>query len=96
MGVVFWFNGRPFYAPSKLGWESRVLRVNEQFWGIAKARAAEGRKIIVVYMHGPGGPQISDLADGTHPNDVGYAKMSNIWRRDTHEAVDKDLSICPV
>ena len=47
-------------------------------------------------MHGPGGPQISDLADGTHPNDVGYAKMPNIWRRDTHEAVDKDLSICPV
>jgi hypothetical protein len=44
-----------------------------------------------VDMHGPDGPQISDLADGTHPNDVGYAKMVTIWRRGIHEAVQKDI-----
>ncbi|KAJ5193408.1 Lipase GDSL [Penicillium cf. viridicatum] len=71
--------------------ESRVLRINEEFLEIAKAKAVEGRKIIIVDMHGPGGPQISDLADCTHPNDVEYAKMATIWRRGIHEAVDKDF-----
>ncbi|KAJ5531661.1 Lipase GDSL [Penicillium freii] len=71
--------------------ESRVLRVNEQLREIAKAKAAEGRKIIIVDMHGPYGPQIGDLVDGTHPNDVGYAKMATIWRRGIHEAVHKDF-----
>ncbi|KAJ5679988.1 hypothetical protein N7536_011127 [Penicillium majusculum] len=76
--------------------ESRVLHINEQFWEIAKSNVAEGRKIIIVGMHGPDGPRIGDLADGTHPNDVGYAKMATIWRRGIHEAVNKDLSISPV
>lgn len=71
--------------------ESRVLRINKQFQEMAKVKAAEGRKIIVVDMHGPDGPHISDLADGTHPNDVGYAKMASIWHRGIHEAIHKDL-----
>lgn len=71
--------------------ESRVRRVNEQFWKIVKVKVVEGRKIIIVDMHGPDGPQIGDLADGTHPNDVGYAKMAKIWRRGIHEAVHKDF-----
>lgn len=71
--------------------ESRILRINEEFWEIAKAKAVEGRKIIIVDMHGPDGPQIGDLADGTHPNDVGYAKMATIWRRGIYEAVYKDF-----
>ncbi|KOS44744.1 hypothetical protein ACN38_g4349 [Penicillium nordicum] len=49
--------------------DSRVQYVNEQFWEIEKARTAEGRKIIIVDMHGHDGPQIGDLTDGTHPND---------------------------
>ncbi|KAJ5209947.1 Lipase GDSL [Penicillium cf. griseofulvum] len=71
--------------------EARVLCVNEQFGELAKVKAADGKKIILVDMHGPDGPQISDLADGTHPNDVGYAKMAMIWRRGIHEAVHKDF-----
>lgn len=71
--------------------ESRVLRVNEQIWKIAKVKAVEGKKVIIVDMHGSDGPQISDLADGTHPTDVGYAKMATIWRRGIHEAVHKDF-----
>ncbi|CAG8902788.1 unnamed protein product [Penicillium egyptiacum] len=71
--------------------DSRVLRANEQFREMAKAKAAQGRKIVIVDMRGPDGPQISDLADGTHPNDVGYAKMATIWRRGIHEAVHKDF-----
>ena len=67
--------------------ESRVRRVNEQFRDMAKVKAAQGRKIIFVDMHGSDGPSIGDLADGTHPNDVGYAKMAMIWHRGIHEAV---------
>jgi lysophospholipase L1-like esterase len=69
--------------------EARVRRANEQFREMAKVKAAEGRKIIFVDIHGSDGPMISDLADGTHPNDVGYAKMAMIWRRGIHEAVYK-------
>ncbi|CAG7982826.1 unnamed protein product [Penicillium nalgiovense] len=69
--------------------ESRVLRINEKFREMANVKAAEGRKIIFEDMHSSDGPKISDLADGTHPNDVGYAKMAMIWRGGIYEAVHK-------
>ncbi|KAJ5817301.1 Lipase GDSL [Penicillium robsamsonii] len=69
--------------------ESRVLCINKQFAELAKAKAAEGRKIIIVDMHSAHGPHISDLTDGTHPNDEGYAKMAMIWHRGIYEAIDR-------
>ncbi|PNY27334.1 Uncharacterized protein TCAP_02740 [Tolypocladium capitatum] len=51
--------------------EARVLRVNQQFRALAKQKAAEKKRIVLVDMHGPDGPQKGDMADSTHPDDFG-------------------------
>lgn len=40
-------------------------------------------------MRGPGGPLVTDLADGRHPNDAGYVKMANIWFQGIQEVIGK-------
>ena len=60
--------------------EGNVLAINKQFGEVArKLRDGEGRRLVLVDMHGEGGPSTGDLADETHPNDVGYRKMANLW-----------------
>lgn len=44
---------------------------------IATTRAAQGRRVTYVDMHSVLEP--ADLADGVHPNAVGYAKMADVW-----------------
>lgn len=41
--------------------------------------ASEGRRILLVDMQTANAPQHEDLTDGTHPNDMGYEKMAEIW-----------------
>jgi lysophospholipase L1-like esterase len=69
--------------------EDRVRCVNEQYRELVKVKEADGRRIVLVDMHEADGPQIGDLVDGTHPNDVGYTKMAMIWRGGIHEAIRK-------
>ncbi|KND86328.1 hypothetical protein TOPH_09040 [Tolypocladium ophioglossoides CBS 100239] len=76
--------------------EARVLRVNKQFRDLAKQKAAERKRIVLVDMHGPDGPQKGDMADDTHPNDVGYNKMAKIWHRGIQEAASKSFLNAPV
>lgn len=57
---------------------------------------ASGKKIVLVDMRGPGGPLVSDLRDGRHPNDGGYVKMANIWFGGVQEAVAKGFVVHPV
>jgi lysophospholipase L1-like esterase len=59
--------------------EAHVLNVNQQFSAVAQKMRANGKALVFADMHGDDGPQLSDLSDGTHPTDVGYAKMANIW-----------------
>ncbi len=60
--------------------EGNVQAINRQFGDVARRlRDAEGRRLVLVDMHGDAGPGMDDLVDGTHPNDVGYRKMANIW-----------------
>ncbi|CAI4217643.1 unnamed protein product [Parascedosporium putredinis] len=67
----------------------RVLHVNEQLRVLAEQSAAEGKRIVFVEMHGPDGPELGDLVDGTHPCDAGYQKMATIWHRGVQEAESK-------
>ena len=69
--------------------EPRVIRVNEQYREVARRCVAEGKRVVLVDMHGPDGPQLRDLVDGTHPDDVGYFKMASIWHRGILEAETK-------
>ncbi|KAK4236073.1 carbohydrate esterase [Achaetomium macrosporum] len=60
--------------------ERNVLAINRQLKDLAgKLRDGEKRKLVLVDMHSDAGPGTSDLADDTHPNDVGYRKMANVW-----------------
>lgn len=76
--------------------EARVLRVNQQFRDLAKQKAAEKKRIVLVEMHGPDGPQKGDMADDTHPNDAGYNKMAKIWHRGIQEAASKGFLHAPL
>ncbi|KAH8893901.1 SGNH hydrolase [Thozetella sp. PMI_491] len=70
---------------------SRVLRVNAQIRRLAESKAAEGRRIVLADMHSSNGPQIDDLVDGTHPGDLGYQKMANVWHAATQKASSLDF-----
>jgi lysophospholipase L1-like esterase len=59
--------------------EARVQIVNPQIQDLVNDFRMAGVRVIYAEMHGPDGPQVSDLVDGTHPNDGGYAKMAAIW-----------------
>ncbi|KAK3900212.1 carbohydrate esterase [Staphylotrichum tortipilum] len=60
--------------------EGNVEHINRQFGDVArKLREKEGRRLVLVDMHGDDGPGTGDLVDGTHPNDAGYRKMANLW-----------------
>ena len=59
--------------------EERVLRVNEQFGSVVRTAQRSGKRCALVDMHCVNGPQADELADGTHPNDLGYEKMARIW-----------------
>jgi hypothetical protein len=55
---------------------SALTAYNAKIPGIVQAHAAKGQHIIGVDMSKL---PTNQLADGTHPNDQGYAYMANIW-----------------
>ncbi|KAI0444388.1 SGNH hydrolase [Xylaria telfairii] len=59
--------------------DQRVQNVNAQYRNLASALIGQGERIVLAELGGSDGPQVGDLADGTHPNDVGYNKMANIY-----------------
>lgn len=67
--------------------EERVVKINDQFRGVAQRMRDAGKRVILVDMHDPAkGPIPSDMFDTTHPTDVGYRKMANIWYQGIVEA----------
>ncbi|KAI1748175.1 SGNH hydrolase-type esterase domain-containing protein [Xylaria castorea] len=59
--------------------DQRVQDVNIQVRNLASTLIGQGERVVLAETHGPDGPQVGDLADGTHPNDVGYNKMASIY-----------------
>ena len=59
--------------------DQRVQDVNIQFRNLSSSLIGLGERVVLAELHGPDGPQVGDLADGTHPNDVGYNKMATIY-----------------
>ncbi|KAI0799245.1 SGNH hydrolase [Xylaria sp. FL0064] len=57
----------------------RVQNVNVQIRNLASTLIGQGKRIVLAELDGSNGPQVGDLADGTHPNDTGYRKMANIY-----------------
>jgi lysophospholipase L1-like esterase len=62
------------------GSESRAQAFNSAMDGVAQSRINYGHKIVVVDMQtSQTGLTASDLVDGLHPTDAGYAKMATVW-----------------
>ncbi|KAJ0118083.1 carbohydrate esterase family 3 protein [Diaporthe amygdali] len=76
--------------------EANVLRANAQYRELARRKAGEGRRIVLVDMHTAAGPSLDDLMDGTHPNDLGYHKMALLWRKGIQECASKGLLQEPI
>lgn len=62
---------------NKRGLDSTVQRYNEAIPIIVQKMAERGNHITYVDMHSA--VSITDLSDGIHPNDVGYAHMAQVW-----------------
>ncbi len=59
------------------GREALVRSYNAGLPAIVNARAAQGQHVVLVDQHTSF--PTSDLADGTHPNSAGYARMAGVW-----------------
>ncbi|KAB8256183.1 hypothetical protein BDV32DRAFT_161282 [Aspergillus pseudonomiae] len=64
--------------------QANVVKINEQYRNIAAARRKNGDKIVLAEMSDF--IKVSELVDGTHPNDFGYKKMASVWWAAIQEA----------
>ncbi|QIW95188.1 hypothetical protein AMS68_000706 [Peltaster fructicola] len=77
--------------------EDEVVTFNAAIPGIVEPRTKAGHKIVIVDMsNSKNGLKTSDLADGLHPDDGGYAKMATIWFEGFNTAAEKGLITAPV
>lgn len=67
---------------------SMVISVNAQIRALVETKSSERRKILLVDMYSPDGPDAQCLVDGMHPNNQGYEKMAILWLRGMQEASD--------
>ncbi|MEZ0392780.1 MAG: GDSL-type esterase/lipase family protein [Pseudobdellovibrionaceae bacterium] len=58
--------------------DNNVVAYNASVKTVVDSEKAAGRNVVMVNMHSALNAS-TDLADGTHPNDTGYAKMANVW-----------------
>lgn len=73
------------------GQEACRVDINNQYTAMAAQMTAQGAKLVLVDMRGPGGPTTADLADKRHPNDVGYQKMATVWFQGIQQAVNQSF-----
>lgn len=75
---------------------TRVNDANTQFRSVAAAMQAAGRRVVLADMSvAAGGPNSTTMADGTHPNNIGYSLMANRWYIALTEASNKNMLLAP-
>ncbi|MGK4008046.1 SGNH/GDSL hydrolase family protein [Sorangium sp. So ce1036] len=57
--------------------DAAVIRYNDALDAVVEARASAGHHVMLVDMHT--GFPTSELPDGVHPNQAGFARMANVW-----------------
>ncbi|KAI5860788.1 carbohydrate esterase family 3 protein [Durotheca rogersii] len=74
----------------------RVTDFNAQLRTVSDTLRSAGQRLVLVDMQGPAGPTLDDLSsDGTHPNDVGYLKMADVWFGGIEEADRQHYLLTP-
>lgn len=61
---------------SNATWNNTANTYDGQIPAVVQARVSQGKHVILVDM---AKLPVSELSDGIHPNDTGYAHMANIW-----------------
>jgi lysophospholipase L1-like esterase len=72
--------------------QAAVDSFNSEIPNLVKARVDKGKKIAVVSLSAV---KSSDLKDGVHPNDAGYAKMADAWFKGIEDAAAKNWIKAP-
>lgn len=75
--------------------DANAVTLNKQFRAVAQQKIAQNKRLVYVDFHGPDGPQKKDMADDTHPGDVGYNKLAKILFRGVKEAESKGFLVAP-
>ncbi|XYH93774.1 SGNH/GDSL hydrolase family protein [Sorangium sp. So ce1128] len=57
--------------------DPKAVTYNDALEEIVEARASAGKHVVLVDMHS--GFPLSELPDGVHPNEPGYARMADVW-----------------
>jgi lysophospholipase L1-like esterase len=73
--------------------QAAVDTFNREVPIVVKSRADNGKKVAVVSF---AAVKKTDLADGVHPNDAGYAKMADAWFKGVEDAAAKGWIKNPV
>ncbi|KAJ4385592.1 hypothetical protein N0V93_010021 [Gnomoniopsis smithogilvyi] len=69
---------------------------NQQFRSVAADLQSAGQRVVLAEMiTTAGGPNLTTMADRTHPNDVGYAMMADKWYEALTEAGTKGMIVAP-
>ncbi|KAG6355729.1 hypothetical protein INS49_003693 [Diaporthe citri] len=71
--------------------EAKILQTNARYRDLAEKKTDEGRRIALVDMHNAAGPNLDDLVDGVHPNDLGYQKMALLWYEGIQDCAARGL-----
>ncbi|KZL73485.1 gdsl-like lipase acylhydrolase [Colletotrichum incanum] len=71
------------------------VKINQQYATLATQFQQSGAKFAIVNMRSPDAPTLKDLADNRHPNDGGYVKMANVWRKGIEEVMSKGFITAP-
>ena len=61
---------------SNTSWNATATTYDGQIPAVVQARASQGKHVIMVNMSQM---PVSELSDGIHPNDTGYAYMASVW-----------------
>ncbi|KAF2740955.1 SGNH hydrolase [Polyplosphaeria fusca] len=68
--------------------ETRIKTFNKAVPGVVKKRVVQGHKVMIVDQSVV---KASELVDGLHPTDGGYAHMGDVWFENLKAAADQDL-----
>lgn len=74
--------------------DARARTFNAALPNITNQKVSAGKHVLLVDMHSA--LLTSDLSDGLHPNDRGYAKMANVWLGGLQKAAGKGWITKPV
>jgi lysophospholipase L1-like esterase len=71
-------------------YHATITNFNINLKNMAQTRISNGDKIVLVDMAAESALSVNDYIDATHPNNIGYEKMSTVWFDTLKSILPKD------